>query len=333
MMKRLSIITTLYNSAEYLPKCLDSLLAQDISKSDYEIILVNDGSPDNSEEVARSYSRDYGNIRVIVQENKGLAGARNTGLRAAEGKYLCFVDPDDYILENSLKVLLEKMEAEQLDVLRFGYTEVDESYRLTQSCKYPERPDYSPCVMDGPTFMAERLGTACFVWTFVYRTALLKENKLFFYEEGYYDDTPWLPRVLLNAARVDSLDMKRHFYLIRSNSMVQSRSVQSVFKKIGGQLYLIRELIRQRDDCLGGPAKEWYDKMIAHCVLTLLSLVGVYDFQKRAQYITELKSQRIFPLVSSRTSGANKRKIAIVNFSPELYCLLIHLRRYHKNDS
>ena len=332
-MKKLSIITTLYNSAEYLPKCLDSLLTQDVSKADYEIILVNDGSPDNSEEVARKYSRENENIRIIVQENKGLAGARNTGLRAAEGKYVCFVDPDDYILENSLKVLLEKMEAEQLDVLRFGYTEVDESYRPTQSCKYPERPDYSPCVMDGSTFMAERLGTACFVWTFVYRTALLKENELFFYEGGYYDDTPWLPRVLLSAARVDSLDMKRHFYLIRSNSLVQSRSLKAVFQKMDGQLCLIRELTRQCNDCQSGRAKEWYEMMIAHCVLTLLSLVGVYDFQRRAPYIRELKSQRVFPLTSCRASGANKRKIALVNFSPDLYCLMIHLRRHHKNDS
>lgn len=326
---KLSIIIPLYNSELYLPKCLDSVLRQDIPHQDYEIILVNDGSPDNSYAIALQYAQIYPNIVVLTQENKGTSGARNTGIRYATGKYLYFIDPDDYILENSLKVLLEKMEAEDLDVLRFGYTEVDEMYRPTRSCKYPENPDYSPGLMDGSTFMAERLGIACYVWTFIFRTVLIKENELFFNEGVYYDDTPWLPQVMLHASRVDSLDVKRHFYLIRSNSLVQSRSEKAVSKKINGQLYLIRELIRQRNDCQEGKAEKWFGMMIAHCVLTLLTLVGLYDYSKKTQYIKDLKKQAVFPLSSYHASESNKSKIAFVNYSPCLFCMFIHFRQPH----
>ena len=111
----LSIIVPLYNSEKYLPKCLDSLLDQDIQESEYEIILVDDGSPDNSRFIAGEYARAHSNIVVISQANKGTSGARNTGLRHASGKYVYFVDPDDYILNNSLSRLLRHMEEKSLD--------------------------------------------------------------------------------------------------------------------------------------------------------------------------------------------------------------------------
>ena len=120
-MKLLSIIVPVYNVEKYLSKCLDSLLAQDIPISDYEIIIVNDGSTDSSLVIAESYSQTNSNIRVISQLNKGLGGARNTGIRSSEGKYLFFVDSDDTIQKNTLKPLLECMESKKLQVLRFNH--------------------------------------------------------------------------------------------------------------------------------------------------------------------------------------------------------------------
>ena len=92
-MKILSFIIPLYNSAQWLEKCLYSVLNQDISEADMEIICVNDGSPDNSAEMARELAKDHPSIMVIDQENQGPSGARNTGMRHATAKYLCFVDP------------------------------------------------------------------------------------------------------------------------------------------------------------------------------------------------------------------------------------------------
>lgn len=309
-----------------MPKCLESLVAQDIPLGDYEIILVNDGSPDGSKALAEEYAARYGNILVLSQQNKGTSGARNTGLKFATGKYIYFVDPDDFILENSLKVLIDRMEQEILDVLRFGYTEVDEQYRPTKSCKHPETPDYSSQIMDGNTFMAERLGVACYVWTYVFRTSLLKDNDIYFYEGDYFDDTPWLPRVLSLAKRVDSLDMKRHFYLIRNNSLVQSDSIQSLLRKKEGHLFLIKELFQQRKNCQNANASKWYGMMITHSTLTLVSIVASSFFNERKQCIVELKRTGVVPLSFYRASIINKVKIALFNTFPNVFCLIMKVR-------
>ncbi len=325
-MKVLSIIVPLYNSEKYLPKCLTSLENQDIPREDYEIILVNDGSPDGSKALAEEYAVQYPNIVVLSQENKGTSGARNTGLRYASGKYTYFVDPDDYILENSLKCIIDRMEEESLDILRFGYTEVDEQYNPTKSCKHPETPDYSSKVMDGYSFMAERLGIACYVWTFIFRTSLLKDNNIYCYEGDYFDDTPWLPRVMALAKRVDSIDIKRHFYLIRSGSLVQSTAKSAVIRKVNGHQFLIKELKQQMADCPRRDACQWYGMMITHCVVSLLSLVGTFLYDDKKQFLSFLRSQEVYPLSRYKASMPNRLKIALVNFSPRLYCRLIHIK-------
>ena len=317
----------MYNSEAFLPKCVESLLHQDILLDDYEIILVNDGSPDGSKALAEDYASKYSNIVVLSQENKGTSGARNTGLRYATGKYVYFVDPDDYILENSLRVVLEKMEEESLDVLRFGYTEVDEQYQPTKSCKHPETPDYSSSIMDGPTFMAKRLGVACYVWTFIFRTTIIKDNGIYFIEGDYFDDTPWLPRVLLNAEKVDSIDIKRHFYLIRNNSLVQSQSDKTIDKKISGLVFLINELCYQKSACNNEHAKMWYDRMIAHCVITFLTLVSLHRYDSRNQYIDFINSHKLRPISTEKASSISKLKMHTINLSPFLFCWMVNTRR------
>ena len=127
---KLSIIVPIYNVAPYLRKCVDSLLVQDISDS--EIILVDDGSTDDSGWIADELVNAFRLsplasrllLRVIHQSNAGLSAARNTGIAAATGNYIMFVDSDDYLQPNVLGTLMEQVEREHLDVLRFRYQNV-----------------------------------------------------------------------------------------------------------------------------------------------------------------------------------------------------------------
>ena len=322
----LSIIVPMYKSEKYLPKCLDSLIHQDIDPRDYEIILVNDGSPDGSLNIAEEYARRFTNIVVISKENGGASSARNAGIRKATGKYLYFVDPDDYVLENSLRDLLDTMEKENLDVLRFAFTEVNENGETVSSVKHPQRIDYSSQVMDGYTFMAERLGAACYVWTYLFRASIIQTNEILFDEGVYYDDTPWLPRVLSKAARVDSVDWKRHFYLIRDDSLVRGSGTSQLRRKLDGQRGLIAELLRQMAGTANEAGRLWYGMMLSHCALGLLSLIAEVDFSNRSRYIKELKQEKVFPLSKFRCSRRNRIKIAITNFSPSAFCWYCHLR-------
>ena len=95
-MIKLSFIVPIYNVEQYLRKCVDSLLAQDVPSSEYEVILVDDGSPDACPQICDEYAAACEDIRVIHRENGGLSAARNSGIEIAKGKYVCFVDSDDY---------------------------------------------------------------------------------------------------------------------------------------------------------------------------------------------------------------------------------------------
>ena len=113
---RLSIVIPVYNTEPYLEKCLGSCLKQDIDISDYEIVIVNDGTKDNAMSVAERFGDEYPNVRIISQENAGLSVARNVGLSHSEGDYVWFVDSDDYISQNSLGLVFEKI-SENPDVI------------------------------------------------------------------------------------------------------------------------------------------------------------------------------------------------------------------------
>ena len=119
-MLKLSIIIPVYNVEPYIAKCLDSCLHQDIPTDEYEIIVVNDGSPDNSVVIVKDYMQRYLNVRLVNRDNGGLSAARNTGLKEAKGEYVWFVDSDDWIEPYVLKHLTDKAYKDKLDVLCFN---------------------------------------------------------------------------------------------------------------------------------------------------------------------------------------------------------------------
>src|SRR3712207_8085200 len=107
---KLSIIIPAYNVEQYIEKCLISTQVQEVEKGAYEVLVIVDGAKDRSLEIAQNVARRYTNIRVIYQENEGLSGARNNGLKAAIGEYVWFVDSDDWIEENCLTGIFQKLD-------------------------------------------------------------------------------------------------------------------------------------------------------------------------------------------------------------------------------
>lgn len=118
--KILSIIIPMYRVAPYIERCLRSLTNQDISFEDYEIICVNDGSPDNCSEIVRNLQKEIPNIILIEQENQGVSMARNNAIAIAKGKYIMAIDPDDYVVMNTFKRILTLVEKDDLDGLYLG---------------------------------------------------------------------------------------------------------------------------------------------------------------------------------------------------------------------
>lgn len=323
-MKKLSLIIPLYNSAQWLEKCLYSVLNQDIPEADMEIICVNDGSPDHSADLAREIAKEHPCIIVIDQENQGPSGARNTGMRHATGKYLCFVDPDDYVEPNVYGRLIQQMEEQQLDMLRFDYQVVNEYYEIIPKRAFELQFDYTPQLMTGTEFLVNRLDIACNIWRYIYRTDIIIKNNIWCYTGDYYDDTPWLPLVLMKAERMNICDTVVYDYLERSNSLVNANSPRAVQRKIEGSFMLLDLLLDEMKCIADKGILKWYNMIIAHCVMSLLVMIAVYQYDKRKEYLVRVKQYNLYPLSKVRVSRKNARKISMINFSPELFVWFVN---------
>jgi len=348
-MKLLSFIIPLYNSSQWLHKCLDSVLKQDIDEEQLEIICVNDGSPDNSADIVREYQAKHPqSIVLLEQENQGPSGARNNGMRYATGKYLCFVDPDDFVESNVYGTFVAKMEEHQLDMLRFNYQIVDENYNHVEKSQMELDLDYSSELMTGAAFLANRLDIACHIWKYMYRTEIITANGIWCFTGDYFDDTPWLPMVLMQAKNMDVCDTVAYNYMERSDSLVKAKTLPAIRRKSDGFLLLVgllkeemavieggksdRSNIKALQNAILTPASRkkilvWYNMMIAHSVVTLLTDVAVYDYSSRNNVLHELRRLKITKLSSEKALPVNKRKIKLFNISPRLMMGLIRVKK------
>ena len=323
-MLKLSIIVPVYNVSKYLAKCLDSLLCQDLNPEEYEIIVVNDGSTDNSEEISEQYEERYSNIIVVRQENQGLSGARNTGIKLAKGKYIQFVDSDDYLEPNVLKTLVNKMESDNLDVLRFNYQNVNENYEVYEPYKeHKPYVDYRDEICDGLSFLTERLGYACYAVQFIIKSELLKKDGNQFKIGIYFEDTEWTPRILTQAKRVTSTDLMVYNYLLRQGSITNGATVEKRRKVLEDKLLLISSLKQQMFE---KSDNRWYEGMISATAISIMGCIVADFYKEKDEYIKRVQEMDIYPLSYYHASKSAVRKIKFINFSPRLFCLILKIK-------
>lgn len=315
-MIKLSIIVPIYNVELYLRKCVDSLLAQDLPSSEYEVILVDDGGKDACPQICDEYAAAHENIRVVHRKNGGLSAARNSGIEVAQGEYVMFVDSDDYIEPNVLGALLKRMEEEHLDLLRYNYQNVRENGEVFVPFK-TGKPyfDYSSEVVDGETFLNERLGYACYAWAFVLRRDLLEG--CVFTPGIYFEDTDWTPRMLLKAKRAASTEMIVYNYLWREGSITLPDNPTKKKKVLEDKIKLLYGFKAQAQHVQN---KQWFKWQTAGVTMHVLGILATYPAAIRKPYIQQLKSLKIFPLSLYRAVGNNKWKIRLANASPTFYC-------------
>lgn len=217
---KLSIIIPVYNVEKYIKKCLESCFKQDVAAHEYEVIIVNDGTPDNSMTIVEQFAKEYANLKIVNQENRGLSAARNVGLKYAKGEYVWFIDADDYIEHCCLKRIFSQLN-EDLDILQL-------QYRLTfeNSNKKIPMQHYSISKSISGLQLIREYGFLPVASQFsIYRKLFLQTNKLQFTVGIYYEDLDIRPRVLWYAKTI-SFDSKISYnYLQRVNG-----SITSVFK-------------------------------------------------------------------------------------------------------
>lgn len=188
---KLSIILTVYNKEQYLRRVLDSLLGQDNADlCEYEILAVNDGSSDKSEDILKEYAEKYNKIKIVNQGNQGLSMARNNGLDIADGDYVWFVDADDILSSHSVKLISDAMVSTP-DVIPI-YAQFKGDDRVHNRI----RTD----VKTGKEVLLDRWSHCGVFW--IFRKQFLIDNNLRFFPGIYHEDSEFTPRMLYAAKSV-----------------------------------------------------------------------------------------------------------------------------------
>ncbi len=225
-MLKISFILPCYNVAPYIGRCIESIEHQDIPQSEYEVICVDDCSKDDTVQKIKEYQAKYPNIQLICHEvNKTAGGARNTGMDAAKGEYLWFVDPDDSIKSNILGLLLTRAEQMDLDVLLFNHSITDENSINTKVLAVHKMYDGT---LTGVEYIEQQCSpkyiynvadhTCC-----LYKREFLDSKAIRYPEIRAAQDVVFVWSAMFNAKRVSAMDMACYNVIRRSNSTTGSR--------------------------------------------------------------------------------------------------------------
>ena len=214
---KLSIIIPVYNVEKYIEHCLNSIKLQ--TMKDFEIIIINDGATDNSEKIIKEYQKNNPDliIKYLKKENGGLASARNYGVKFAEGDYISFIDPDDYLDSNTyedLKVYMDK----KIDVIKFKLKLVNNKKEVIELVNGPvfnecsgEEAYKKLCISD------KFMDPACI---YLYRREYFIENG-FQYRLRYHEDFGLTSLVIVNAKTFVSTNCYGYNYLQTDNSLTR----------------------------------------------------------------------------------------------------------------
>ena len=217
---KLSIIVPVYNVEKYIKKCLESILDQDLSKDAYEIIVINDGSTDASYSIAKKYADSNRNLKLLTQKNKGLSATRNRGVTEAEGKYIYFVDSDDFIAPNVLKILLDTLEENDLEMLAFNLLKVDVNFEIKKSIQAVSNIKLSK-IVDGVTFIADRGFDPGSCWFIIQKEFLLKTG-LKYVEGRMLEDVIFNAHLFPLIHRIAFRPIDVYYYVIHQESIMRN---------------------------------------------------------------------------------------------------------------
>ncbi len=218
-----SVVVPIYNVSPWLDDCLTSLEIQTLK--DIEIIMVNDGSTDDSRQIAARYAEKNSNFMLIDRENGGLSAARNTGMDMARGEYIYFLDSDDYLGENALELLYEKASKEYLDVLKFSaysFTDGFEDFRWGPEYKY--KVSY-PEVMSGEQALSRFLEnndyspSCCLIFS---RRETIENNGIRFFEGIIHEDNLFHYQLMTVSRRVAVLNQPLYYRRVRAGSITRT---------------------------------------------------------------------------------------------------------------
>lgn len=301
-MPKFSIIVPVYNVENYIKKCLDSIFDQ--SFKDYEVIVVNDGTKDNSMDIVKDYQ-----VKIITQKNQGLSAARNHGVEKAKGEYIIFLDSDDY-WDKDLLLNLSKSLKNSPDVVRFQIREVFENKK--ESIDYNEKPFENKSGEEA----FEEIVKYHFIenaWCYAIKREYYLKEKFEFKKGTIHEDYGLTPLIIMKAKTVNSISYIGYNYLQREGSIMSSKNYEKTVKKVSDMynhyLFLISEINKTSLN------SKTFKSYAANSII-----LKICDLEKKEykEYKKKLKKDKVYKNLLSNTIPRKIKKL-ILKISPKTY--------------
>lgn len=313
----LSIIIPIYNVEKYLEVCIKSVLNQ-IANFKYEVLLINDGSRDNSDEICKKIEKENINVKYYYKQNGGLSDARNYGLKLAKGKYVYFLDSDDLVSENFFEKISSKIQ-DDFDIIFFDAEEIDENGEKIAGSFYVHRGLKENKIMDGKSSielqLKENKEFQTAVWLGIYNLKFLIKNNMFFEKGLLHEDEMWTPKVILNSNKNIYINEKLYLYRKRENSIMTTKVNRN--KNVKAMIYIFNTLydyydFKIEDNEFRKIIKDNLSKRYLHAI-------SKWNFSKYKREKNRIDKKNIF-----RNSHAIKNilRAIILKINVNLYCLI-----------
>lgn len=281
----LSIVVPIYNVERYLRKCLSSIFEQNAEINEFEVIAVVDGSPDQSIKIVEEFVDKYPNITLLTQVNQGLSVARNNGLKLAQGKYVWFVDSDDWLCNDAINSILDIVTSEDFDIVATNLKEVNE---VSGKFSVEKQSVYLACknVVAGKDYIFDK-GRFAPVQRFIYSTEFLRNNNLCFYPGIFHEDGQFSLRALYFAKKVFLSNLVVYSYLLRSGSIMRSMNI----KNARDLITVYKTLVDFGHKYVGKKDQRWWAATLAK--LLLLVITWMPQLCDEVEYTRLLKKNRL----------------------------------------
>lgn len=319
-MCKISAILPAYNVEKYLEECVNSILSQNV---ECEIIIINDGSTDNTLSVANSLAEKHKNIVVLTQENSGQSVARNRGIKIAKGEYLLLLDSDDYLIENTLENVYNLAKQNELDYIKTGWVTFSETSEIKT---IPTIQSQNQVITSLDFFKQSVIGGYnCVIWNGIVKRDFLKRISISYAEGIQYEDNTFALEMYLSDFNAKVMQVDTLFLKVRLHENTTT-SAKPKLKKITDILKNV-ELMNDYISSLPQDIKLIAQKTISSLVFTMTAVYFRLDKKDRKQANKLIPKQILKDAIKNPYDSFQKKKIfAFTYFRPLLSLYNITLR-------
>ncbi len=299
----ISIIITAYNAEKTIEKCISSILENDYNN--YEIIIVNDGSTDKTEQIVELFASDK--IKYFSKPNTGVADSRNYGIEKAKGEYITFIDSDDYVKNDYFENLDEYIK-EGIEIIKRKAIIVknDKEEKI-------EGETFDKCTGE------EAFNKLCFsdkyidtLWSYIIKKSIFAENNFQFSKDRFHEDFGLLPLIILKAKSMISLDSYNYYYVQTEGSIMRDNNLEKEIKKSEDALYHYDNIIKQIENY--NLEKRTKENIKIYCTNCILQKLKILKGDEEKKYINKLKKRKIYKNIKARNvKQLIKKLILLIN--------------------